>query len=145
MNSRLDTLQAAILRVKLRHLNHFISARREAAAWYDTLLKDVDGIHLPYRNPHSTHVFHQYTIRLDVHLDRDNIQKALAEKGIASAVYYPLPVYRQKAYRQSDCHAADFPVTELLSKTVLSLPMHTELSAGQVEYICHSLKKAIHG
>lgn len=145
INSRLDTIQAAILRVKLRHLNHFVKARQEAAAMYDSLLGDVEGMHIPYRNPHSTHVFHQYTIRLDVHLDRDHIQQYLAERGIASAVYYPLPVYKQKAYFQSDCHPDDFPVSELLSKTVLSLPMHTELSARQVDYICTTLKKAIHG
>jgi dTDP-4-amino-4,6-dideoxygalactose transaminase len=145
INSRLDTIQAAILRVKLRHLDDFVKARQEAAALYDAMLGDVEGIHIPYRNPHSTHVFHQYTIRLDVHFDREHIQQYLAEKGIASAVYYPLPIYKQKAYFQHDCHPDDFPVTELLSKVVLSLPMHTELSAEQVDYICTTLKKAIHG
>jgi UDP-2-acetamido-2-deoxy-ribo-hexuluronate aminotransferase len=145
MNSRLDAIQAAILRVKLRHLDDFISSRQEAAALYDYRLGNVDGIHIPYRNPHSTHVFHQYTLRLDLNINRQHVQDALLQNGISSAVYYPLPVYDQKAYRNAAVKSEAFPVTGLLCKTVLSLPMHTELSTEEIDYICNTLITAIHG
>ena len=144
LNSRLDAIQAAILRVKLKHLQSFISNRQAAAQAYDERLAGEELLQIPIRNRHSTHVFHQYTIRLDVEVNRDKLQAFLKEEGIPAAVYYPLPLYRQKAYQDSLFQPNDFPQTELLSKTVLSLPMHTELTESQIDYICERLKKYLH-
>lgn len=143
INSRLDALQAAILQVKLGQLDAFIHARRDAAAAYDDRLKDIPEITLPHRNIHSSHVFHQYTLTTKEHLDRDALQKHLASKGIPTGVYYPIPVYAQKAYRQVDLRPEEFPITEHLCRNVISLPMHTELSASQIDYICDHIKAFI--
>jgi dTDP-4-amino-4,6-dideoxygalactose transaminase len=143
INSRLDALQAAILLVKLQQLDAFIDARQAAAAAYDERLKDLQGVHLPHRNLHSSHVFHQYTLRTDEHIDRDALQQYLTSKGIPTGVYYPLPVYAQKAYRQEGLRTHDFPITEHLCRNVISLPMHTELTAAQIDYICEQLKAFI--
>jgi UDP-2-acetamido-2-deoxy-ribo-hexuluronate aminotransferase len=140
INSRLDALQAAILQVKLQQLDAFIDARQAAAAAYDERLKDLQGVHLPHRNLHSSHVFHQYTLRTDEHIDRDALQQYLTSKGIPTGVYYPLPVYAQKAYQQSGLRPEDFPITEHLCRNVISLPMHTELTAVQIDYICDQIK-----
>ena len=145
VNSRMDTIQAAILRVKLKYLDDFIQSRQNAAVLYDERLSKIEGLHIPVRQPHSTHVFHQYTLRLDLTINRQQVQDVLQKNGISSAVYYPLPVYAQKAYQDATVHAADFPVTEYLCKSVLSLPMHTELNTEAIDYICNMLYKAIHG
>ena len=145
VNSRMDTIQAAILRVKLKYLDDFIQSRQNAAVLYDERLSKIEGLHIPVRQPHSTHVFHQYTLRLDLTINRQQVQDVLQKNGISNAVYYPLPVYAQKAYQDATVHAADFPVTEYLCKSVLSLPMHTELNTEAIDYICNMLYKAIHG
>ncbi len=130
INSRLDALQAAVLKVKLRHLESFTAARRTAADRYDAQLEQLDHIMLPYRADHVWHVFHQYTIRVQGG-HRDDLAAYLKSQGIPSMIYYPLPVYRQKAYPQ-DIYLEQ---TERLCTEVLSLPMHTELSLDDQAYI----------
>ena len=144
MNSRLDAIQAAILRVKLKNLKEYNAARREAAARYDTLLEGTTGLTIPHRHQSSSHVFHQYTIQIDpFYTDNETIQKELMKADIPTAIYYPTPIHLQDGYNWLDYREGDFPVSEKLSKTVLSLPMHTELSAEQQEYIAERLKAAI--
>ncbi len=142
VNSRLDTLQAAILRVKLRHLDEFHAARQEAAAAYDRLLGDIQGLRLPARVGWSTHIFHQYTLVLEDG-SRDDLADYLKSQKIPCMIYYPLPLHLQKAYRDLNYGEGDFPVTESMSKSVFSIPMHTELETEQIEYICHHIKKFI--
>ncbi|HIG58281.1 MAG TPA: DegT/DnrJ/EryC1/StrS family aminotransferase [Flavobacteriales bacterium] len=142
MNSRLDSLQAAILRVKLPHLSTYISQRQKAAAIYDDLLKIVEGVEIPVRDENSTHVFHQYTIQIAGDL-RDDVAKGLAQDGIPTGIYYPKGIHEQKAFENLEYKAGEFPITEQLSKTVLSLPMHTELSSSQQNYIVERLVSRI--
>ena len=127
INSRLDSLQAAILDVKLKHLDEYAAARQKAAAFYDMAFADCEKIKTPRTADFTTHVYHQYTVVLK-DVDRTGLMKHLAGKGIASAVYYPVPLHLQKAYRDVRYAEGDFPVTEMLSHSVLSLPMHTELT-----------------
>ncbi len=134
INSRLDTLQAAILSVKLKQLNDFNHRRRLAADRYDALLAGVPGITTPVRSPKSTHVFHQYTLLVPEDR-RDALRLHLQLHGIPSMIYYPLPLHLQPAYRSSRFPEGSFPVSESLSRRVLSLPMHTEMNAGQQETI----------
>ena len=138
VNSRLDTLQAAILRVKLKYLDEYSAARNRAAGWYDQALRGLPGIEIPERSVFSTHVFHQYTIRLKG-IDREELRKYLASKDIPSMVYYPLPVHLQQAFLGLGYQKGDFPVSEKLCESVLSLPMHTELDEEQVKYITDSI------
>jgi dTDP-4-amino-4,6-dideoxygalactose transaminase len=133
-NSRLDTLQAALLDVKLRHIDAFITARRQAAAFYDEALKQIDGLILPYRHPASTHVFHQYTVQVKDG-KRDALQAWLKGKDIPSAVYYPLAADEQPAFKPYIRVAGDISVTRQLTQNVLSLPMHTELTISQLARI----------
>lgn len=134
VNSRLDTIQAAVLRVKLRHLDRFNQARREAAGYYDRELTGINGITVPHRAPYSTHIFHQYTLR--VAGDRRNsLRECLENEGIPSMIYYPVPLHVQKAYAHLGYSPDDFPVTGELTEQVLSLPMHTELDNEQLAYI----------
>ena len=142
MNSRLDSLQAAILRVKLPHLSTYISQRQKAASIYDDLLKIVEGVEIPVRDENSTHVFHQYTILVAGDI-RDDVAKGLAEDGIPTGIYYPKGIHEQKAFESLGYKAGEFPITEKLSKTVLSLPMHTELSSSQQNYIVERLVSRI--
>ena len=139
INSRLDTIQAAILRVKLKYLSEYEQKRRAAADAYDVLLSGLSGITLPFRSHNSTHVFHQYTLQL-MSADRDDFKHYLADRGIPSMVYYPKPLHLQPAYRQQHRGPGSFPVTERLSKTVISLPIHTEMPAGQQEFIAEVIK-----
>ena len=134
-NSRLDTIQAAVLEVKLRHLDGYCQARREAAARYDSLLAGTDGIELPVEAPYSTHVYHQYTLKV-AGGRRDALKDFLASKGIPSMVYYPLPLHRQKAYRND---GAGLKIAEALAESVLSLPMHTELGVQEQERIAEAV------
>lgn len=127
VNSRLDSMQAAILNVKLKYLDDYAAARQKAAAFYNKVFENCSKIQTPVTAPFTTHVFHQYTLVLK-DTDREGLMKHMAEKGIASAVYYPVPLHLQKAYRDPRYNEGDFPVTEALSKSVLSLPMHTELT-----------------
>ncbi len=142
VNSRLDALQAVILRVKLRELEDYNKRRKEAALRYDNLLEGFDGVRMPQRHKRSSHVFHQYTVKLQG-TNNTQIQRELAEEDIPVAIYYPTPIHLQPAYSSLGYSEGDFPVSEKLSKTVLSLPMHTELSAEQQEHIVDRLKAAI--
>jgi UDP-2-acetamido-2-deoxy-ribo-hexuluronate aminotransferase len=135
LNSRLDTLQAALLRVKLQHLPAAQAARQAIAARYDAGLKGIDGLHMPARDPRSSHVFHQYTITVEEGGRRDALQQHLKQHGIPSAIYYPLPVHQQPAYAYLGYQAQQFPVAEYLCQQVLSLPMHPGLTVAQVDYI----------
>lgn len=137
VNSRLDSLQAAILDVKLKYLGQFIAARQQAAGWYDDHLAGAGDIVLPARVPYSTHTFHQYTIQTEY---RDKLKDFLKNKGIPTMVYYPKAIHLQEAYRFLGYREGDFPVSEHLSKTVLSLPMHTELDENQLNYITGILR-----
>lgn len=140
VNSRLDAIQAAVLDIKLRHLNEYTAARQAAAAWYDELLSGVDGIVLPGRSSFSTHVFHQYTLRITAgRAKRDQLQARLAERKIPSMVYYPVPLHIQDACAPYGFKNGDFPVSELCSEQVISLPMHSELDRAQVEYVVKNL------
>ncbi|MEM9823751.1 MAG: DegT/DnrJ/EryC1/StrS family aminotransferase [Bacteroidota bacterium] len=124
VNSRLDAIQAAILGIKLRHLNDYNKARQRAANVYDELLEGLAGVETPFRAPYSTHVFHQYTLK--VQGDRDQIKDVLGEHQIASGIYYPVPIHLQNAYAKYGYQPGDLPVSEQLARKVLSLPIHTE-------------------
>lgn len=138
LNSRLDTLQAAILQVKLKHLNEFIAARQKAAEFYNNALSEVKGLLLPKSTPYSTHTYHQFTIKLDANR-RDAIRKYLFDKQIPTAVYYPIPAHLQAAYQYLNYREGDFPVSEQLCKEVLSLPMHTEMTTEQLQFITETI------
>jgi dTDP-4-amino-4,6-dideoxygalactose transaminase len=143
VNSRLDTLQAAILRVKLPHLDEYNAKRNQAAAYYDNAFKSVNGIKIPTRATKTNHVFHQYTLQLSDLLNRDELKNYLSEKGIPSMIYYPLPLHKQKAYIDNRYPEGHFPISEKLCERVLSLPMHTELTIEQLEYISTNVVKFI--
>ena len=138
VNSRLDSIQAAVLDAKLPHLDEYIAARQKAAAYYDNAFKDCKALLIPGRQPHSTHVFHQYTLRV-VGADRDKLREGLAERGIPAMIYYPVPLHQQKAYLDPRYKDGDFPVAEKLAACVLSLPMHTELDEEQLAYITRNV------
>ena len=142
VNSRLDTLQAAILEVKLRHLPTYERSRQEAAAFYDSCLSGLGEVVTPVRVPYTTHVYHQYTLKVQ---RRDELKSNLESRGIPTMIYYPVPLHEQVAYKQHDLAPGSFPVAEQLSKSVLSLPMHTELDRETMEYICASIKTFYHG
>jgi UDP-2-acetamido-2-deoxy-ribo-hexuluronate aminotransferase len=138
VNSRLDTIQAAILRVKLEHLNSFNSARNTAAEFYDKSFAEIDELTLPARVSWSTHIFHQYTLRV-ANGKRDALKAYLNENGIPAMIYYPVAISRQKAYSGYNFPADGYPVTEMLSGEVLSLPMHTELDSEQLSHIASTV------
>lgn len=138
VNSRLDSIQAAVLDAKLPHLDEYIAARQQAAVYYDKAFAGNNKLLIPGRQAHSTHVFHQYTLRV-VGSDRDRLREGLAEKGIPAMIYYPIPLHQQKAYLDPRYKDGDFPVAERLAKCVLSLPMHTELDEEQLEYIVNNV------
>ena len=138
VNSRLDTLQAAILQVKLQHLDEYITKRRAAADYYFEALKEVDWLQLPEIKTNTHHTFHQFTIRVK-NGKRDSLRQYLSEKGIPTMIYYPVTVHLQPAYRSLGYQEGDFPVSEHLCKEVLSLPMHTELADDQLQYICETI------
>jgi dTDP-4-amino-4,6-dideoxygalactose transaminase len=140
VNSRLDSIQAAVLDVKLKHLNEYIAARQKAATYYDNAFVNHPKILVPTRSEKSSHVFHQYTLRL-LDVDRDALRAALAEAGVPAMIYYPVPLHMQKAYQDARYQTGDFPVAERLADCVLSLPMHTELDEEQLEYITMQVLK----
>jgi len=142
VNSRLDSIQAAILRIKLRELNNYNAARNKAAEYYDKAFAGVPQLKTPVRANNSTHVFHQYTLVTDG-IDRFALQEYLQSKGVPAMVYYPVPLHMQKAYQDDRYKEGDFPVTEHLCKTVISLPMHTELDEEQLKYITDSVLEFI--
>lgn len=139
VNSRLDTLQAAVLRVKLGYLDDYIRARQKAAEWYDEYLAEIDEIVIPKRNNDSTHVFHQYTIRVK-NKKRDELKNYLASHNIPSMVYYPVPLHQQKAYAQFADETRPLVHSEQACEEVLSLPMHTELTNDQLSFITEAIK-----
>ncbi len=138
VNSRLDAMQAAVLNIKLKRLDKYTAARQKAAKFYDKSFKILKGLAIPKRQPNSTHVFHQYTL-LVKNGKRDALQKYLADNGIPSMIYYPVPLYKQEAFKNYYT-GADLPVTEQLCKEVLSLPMHTELSSEMQNFIANCVK-----
>lgn len=140
VNSRLDTLQAAILNVKLRHLDLYTQQRNRVASFYDSNLRSLDFLDIPFRAPYSTHVFHQYTVKIKDG-KRDKFKRYLEENSIPSMIYYPLPLHLQNAYRTPSSGAGSFPVAESLSDSVISLPIHTEMKDDQLEYIIHIIRR----
>lgn len=139
VNSRLDAIQAAILNVKLKHLDSYAKARKSVADFYDSAFKEMSMIVTPYRNQHSNHVFHQYTMRI-TNGRRDVLKAYLDSVGIPNAIYYPVPLYEQKAYNSFKGSVQQLAVTELLCKEVLSLPMHTELTHEMMDFIVNHVK-----
>jgi dTDP-4-amino-4,6-dideoxygalactose transaminase len=136
VNSRLDSIQAAILDVKLGHLDEYNNARRAAADVYDSILGNTEGLVTPFRAPYNTHAFHQYTLRITAgRAKRDAMQAALRDQGIPSMVYYPIPLHLQEAYAPYGFSDGDMPISEQYSAEVISLPMHSELDREEAEYI----------
>ncbi|MGM9818724.1 MAG: DegT/DnrJ/EryC1/StrS family aminotransferase [Paludibacteraceae bacterium] len=142
VNSRLDSIQAAVLDVKLKYLDKYIQNRQNAAAFYQKAFANNSHIRLPLIAQNTTHVFHQYTLKIE-DFDRNRLQAKLKEKGIPSMVYYPIPLHLQKAYKDKRYILGDFPIAEKLSDTVLSLPMHTELDIEQLTYITESVNQIL--
>lgn len=135
VNSRLDSIQAAILRIKLRHLDQYNAARRAAAVLYDRALAGCEKVVTPYVAPYSRHVFHQYTLQLADGVDREGLIAHLNAKGIPAMIYYPVALRKQKAYDTHDYDDTQFPNSDFLVQRVVSLPMHTELDQQMVDYI----------
>lgn len=142
VNSRLDSIQAAVLDAKLPHLDEYIAARQRAAAYYDKAFAGCEKLLIPGHQPNSTHVYHQYTLRV-IGADRDTLRAQLAERGIPTMVYYPIPLHQQKAYRDPRYKDGDFPVAERLASCVLSLPMHTELDEEQLKFITDNILQLV--
>ncbi len=136
VNSRLDSIQAAILDVKLKYHEKYILARQSAANWYDRHLAQLVDLAIPIRVSYSSHSYHQYTIRSS---KRDDIQAFLKGRGIPSMIYYPSPIHLQEAYKYLGYKEGDFPLAEQLSREVLSLPMHTEMDEDQLQYITDAI------
>lgn len=140
VNSRLDSMQAAVLDIKLRHLDKYNASRSIAADLYDEFFSGTEGIATPARTANGKHVFHQYTLRiLPGREKRDAMQKMLQERGVPSMIYYPVSLHQQEAYAEFGYKDGDFPVSEQLTAEVLSLPMHSELTPDQVEYIAKAV------
>ena len=138
VNSRLDSIQAAILRVKLKYLDQYATERNRAADHYNNAFKDYPQLKTPVKWDKSTHVFHQYTLVTEG-IDRAALQAYLMGKDIPAMIYYPVPLHMQKAYLDPRYNEGDFPVTEMLSEKVISLPMSTEMDDEQLEYITSSV------
>ena len=141
-NSRLDSIQAAVLRIKLRQLDNYIDARRNVATYYDTVFGAIPGIKIPFRSEDSKHVFHQYTLQLEG-IDRDALSTHLATKEIPSMIYYPVPAHRQKMFSAFGSATTELPVTDYLTSCVLSLPIHTEMQEEQLAYITSTIVEYI--
>jgi len=136
VNSRLDSIQAAILNIKLAKLDEYAKARQTVAAYYDEQLGKINGVQIPARQYNSTHVFHQYTLRVPA-AKRNPLQEFLKKKGVPSMIYYPVPLDEQKAFKGMIKDVSlDLPVTKVLCDTVISLPIHTEMDKEQLDYIC---------
>ena len=138
-NSRLDNIQAAVLRIKLKELDQYIQNRQKAANYYDQNLKELNQLTLPHRSMESNHVFHQYTLKLNENIKRDELIEFLAKKNIPAMVYYPVPAHHQKMFSEIPNSHANMKVTNELSSRVFSLPMHTELSSLQQDFIIDNL------
>ncbi|MFV0157070.1 DegT/DnrJ/EryC1/StrS family aminotransferase [Empedobacter falsenii] len=140
VNSRLDSVQAAVLRRKLPFLDEYNAARNKAAAYYSEAFKDIDALITPSKGEDTTHVFHQYTLRV-TNGKRNELQAFLTEKEIPAMIYYPVPLRKQKAYDNGHYNDADFPNTNKLVEEVMSLPMHTELEEEQLVYITSAVRE----
>ncbi len=138
VNSRLDTIQASVLLVKLKYLDEWNDKRAEIAKKYTEGLSDVDGLVTPYSKPDCKHIYHQYTIKTN---RKDELAQFLKEKGIQTAVHYPIPLHLQKAFSYLGYKEGDFPISERCSKEVLSLPMFPELKDDEIEYIIESIRQ----
>lgn len=141
-NSRLDTIQAAVLEIKLKYLDKYIASRRAVADYYDAAFAGQRGLTTPFRAPYCNHVFHQYTLLLEG-INRDGLNEYLAEKGIPSMIYYPVPTHRQKMFAALGAKPIDLPVSEWLSERVISLPIHTEMDEEQLQFITNSVLEYI--
>lgn len=141
-NSRLDSIQAAVLRVKLPHLDAYCDARRAAADYYDNAFSNNPNITTPYRANNSKHVFHQYTLKVSG-VDRDAVQKKLAQRDIPSMLYYPIPCHKQGMLKAFGGDKFELPVTDMLQDCVISLPIHTELSEDELKYITQNFLEVI--
>jgi dTDP-4-amino-4,6-dideoxygalactose transaminase len=143
-NSRLDEIQAAIIRVKLPHLEYWNISRLEVAHLYEEVIGDIEGISLPTTRSDTTHIFHQYTVRIDSSLyDRDQIQKGMASKGVQTSVYYPVPLHLQKMYSHLGYHHGMLPAAEQAAKEVLSLPIYPGIQLSQITYIARCLREVL--
>jgi UDP-2-acetamido-2-deoxy-ribo-hexuluronate aminotransferase len=140
VNSRLDTLQAAILNVKLKYLDDYESRRNQVAKFYDRELSSLNFVEVPFRASNCTHVFHQYTLKTR-EINRDQFKVYLENKGIPTMIYYPVPLHLQHAYARPEYPVGSFKITEELSRTVISLPIHTEMNEEQLSYICTTIKE----
>ena len=140
VNSRLDSVQAAVLRHKLPLLNDYNAARNKAASYYSDAFADIDELLTPVKGEDTTHVFHQYTLRV-TNGKRNELQAFLTEKEIPAMIYYPVPLRKQKAYDNGHYNDADFPNTDKLVDEVMSLPMHTELDEEQLAYITSAVRE----
>ena len=138
LNSRLDSIQAAILDVKLKHLENYNHNRQAVATFYDNAFANNERLIVPRRSVNSSHVFHQYTLKLNG-INRSALRNYLSDKGIPTMIYYPVPLHLQKAYKDDHYQLGDFPNAEKLCECVLSLPMHTELEIDQLEFITKSV------
>ena len=138
VNSRLDTIQAAILDVKIKHVESYEQSRQKVADYYDKELSGIEFAQTPFRAGNSTHVFHQYTLKLK-DVDREKFRAYLDSNKIPTMIYYPLPLHLQEAYKKQDRQA--FPISEELSKSVVSIPIHTEMDEEQLSYICTKIKE----
>ena len=141
-NSRLDSIQAAVLRIKLRELDSYIIARRKVADYYDAFFSAFNQIITPVRGKESNHVFHQYTLKLEG-LDRDALNVFLATKDVPSMIYYPVPAHRQKMFSAFGSENTILPITDWLTERVISLPIHTEMEEEQLDLICSSVAEFI--
>lgn len=139
VNSRLDSIQAAVLNVKLKYLDEYCEARRQAANFYDAAFSEIEELQTPQRLFNSTHVFHQYTLQVK-NGKRDSLQKCLQANGVPSVIYYPVPLYRQKAFQQYVKRGFVLPVTEKLCDSVLSLPIHTEMNDELLSFITDKIR-----
>lgn len=138
VNSRLDAIQAAVLDIKLKHLDEYIKARQYVASYYDKAFSHTDRMIIPKTSPFTTHVYHQYVVVLN-DIDREDFMQYLKSKGIASAIYYPLPLHMQKAYQDIRYRKGDFPNSEYLCEQVMALPIHTEFTDEQLEYVTSTI------
>jgi dTDP-4-amino-4,6-dideoxygalactose transaminase len=139
-NSRLDNIQAAVLRIKLKELDQYIANRQKAANYYDQNLSEINGITIPQRNSKSNHVFHQYTLKLSDEINRDDFMRYLKENQIPSMIYYPIPAHKQKMFEDIPAVCGEMLHTDWLCSRVMSLPMHTELTNEQQDYIIKNIK-----
>ncbi|MBI1837156.1 MAG: DegT/DnrJ/EryC1/StrS family aminotransferase [Flavobacteriia bacterium] len=141
-NSRLDTIQAAVLKIKLKKLNEYNAARNKVASYYDNFFVQFPQIITPVRATDSNHVFHQYTLKVEG-LDRDELNNFLEEKGVPSMIYYPVPAHRQKMFESFGSASTHLPITDWLTERVISLPIHTEMKQEHLDVICNAVAEFI--